>query len=82
MLTIATAAQAAPKPLSIFTTVSPEAHELSMAKSGTMPPRCDPYPTDVGTPTTGQATHPAITDGSAPSIPAIAIMTAAFCKTS
>lgn len=33
------AAQPAPKPLSTFTTVSPEAHEFNIAKRGTNPLR-------------------------------------------
>src|SRR4051812_22973337 len=44
----------APNPLSIFTTTTLAAQELSMVRKGVMPFRCAPYPTDVGTPITGQ----------------------------
>ena len=45
---MAAAAHAAPNPLSILTTVSPAAQELSIARSGTMPERWEPYPTPLG----------------------------------
>jgi hypothetical protein len=36
------ARQAAPKPLSMFTTPTPAAHEFSIAKSAEMPPKLAP----------------------------------------
>ena len=39
----------APKPLSMFTTVTPAAQLLSIASSAAIPPKLAPYPTDVGT---------------------------------
>ena len=44
----------APKPLSIFTTDTLEAQELSMLRSAAIPLREVPYPTEVGTATTGR----------------------------
>jgi len=41
-LRIRKAAHAAPKPLSMFTTVIPSEHELSMARSGVMPEKLEP----------------------------------------
>src|SRR5439155_7113323 len=38
---------AAPKPLSMLTTDTPGAHELSIARSAAMPPKDAPYPTLV-----------------------------------
>lgn len=70
----------APNPLSMFTTATPGAHPFNIDKSGVMPPRLEPYPTLVGTPITGALTKPAITDGNAPSIPAIATITVAACN--
>ncbi len=63
----------APKPLSMFTTVTPGAHEFSMPSSAATPPKEAPYPTDVGTATSGTPTSPPTTLGSAPSIPATTI---------
>ena len=59
------AKQAALKPESIFTTATPWAQELSMAKSGATPLKLEPYPMLVGTAITGFATKPAKTLGSA-----------------
>ena len=39
----------APKPLSMFTTLTPLAQELSIASSAAIPPKLAPYPTLVGT---------------------------------
>ena len=41
-------------PASMFTTASPAAQELSIESSGANPSKAAPYPTDVGTPITGQ----------------------------
>src|SRR6185436_14327153 len=60
----------APKPLSMFTTVTPGAQELSIPSSAATPPNDAPYPTLVGTATSGTPTSPPTTLGSAPSIPA------------
>src|SRR6478672_6337018 len=54
----------------MLTTVTPGAQELSMASSAATPPRDAPYPTLVGTATSGTPFSPPTTDGSAPSIPA------------
>src|SRR3989304_3098433 len=62
--------QGAPTPLSMFTTESPAAQEVSMAKRAVSPPRLAPYPTEVGTAMTGTSTSPATTEGRAPSMPA------------
>src|SRR5437879_7259290 len=43
------AAAAAPNPLSMLTTVTPEAQEFSIASSAASPPNDAPYPTLVGT---------------------------------
>src|SRR5690349_17125098 len=56
----------------MFTTLTLDAQELSMASIGVNPPRLAPYPTEVGTANTGQGTSPPTTLGSAPSMPAIA----------
>jgi hypothetical protein len=69
------AAYAAPNPLSIFTTTTPGAHELSIPNSAAIPPNDAPYPIEVGTAMTGLSTSPPMTLGSAPSIPATAIIT-------
>jgi hypothetical protein len=61
----------------MFTTVTPDAQEFSMAKSAVTPPKLAPYPTLVGTATTGRSTSPLTTLGSAPSIPATTIKTRA-----
>ena len=71
------AAMAAPNPLSIFTTVTPTAHELRVAMRGLRPPIAAPYPTLVGTAITGASTSPAATLGNAPSIPATTNITSA-----
>src|SRR6266568_4834300 len=76
------AAAAAPNPLSILTTVTPEAHELSIPSSAAMPPNEAPYPTLVGTAITGTGTSPPTTLGSAPSIPATTMITAALRSSS
>src|SRR5205823_3663240 len=67
----------APKPLSMFTTETLAAQELSIASSAAMPPSDAPYPTLVGTAMTGLATRPPTTDGSAPSMPAQTTMASA-----
>ena len=64
--------------MSIFTTDTPLAHELSIDKSAETPPKDAPYPTLVGTAMTGQSAKPPITLASAPSIPAIAMITLAL----
>src|SRR5215510_12523106 len=69
------AANPAPKPLSILTTVMPDAHELSIARSAASPLKLAPYPTLVGTAMTGLSMSPATTLGNAPSMPAITITT-------
>src|SRR5262245_22596629 len=66
---------AAPKPLSMFTTDTPDAQLLIMPSSAAMPPKLAPYPTLVGTAMTGTLTSPAMTLGSAPSIPATTMIT-------
>jgi len=76
------AAAAAPNPLSMLTTVTPEAQEFSMASSAASPPNEAPYPTLVGTAMTGTFTRPPTTLGSAPSIPATTMMTLAARRTS
>src|SRR3954462_6944581 len=63
----------APKPLSMFTTLTPGAQEFSIARRAASPPKEAPYPTDVGTATRGTPTSPPTTLGSAPSIPATTI---------
>ena len=57
----------------MFTTVTPGAHEFSIPSSAATPPNEAPYPTDVGTATSGTPTSPPTTLGSAPSIPATTI---------
>src|ERR1041385_3657359 len=69
------AAAAAPNPLSMLTTVTPDAQEFSMARSAASPPKEAPYPTLVGTAMTGTFTSPPTTLGSAPSMPATTITT-------
>ena len=68
----------APNPLSIFTTLTPLAQEFSIERSAETPPKDAPYPILVGTAITGQSARPPITLASAPSIPAIAMITRAF----
>src|SRR3954451_15578931 len=60
----------APKPLSMFTTLTPGAQEFSIPSRAASPPKEAPYPTLVGTATSGMPTRPPTTLGSAPSIPA------------
>src|SRR5476649_2684815 len=74
---ILAAAIAAPKPLSMLHTVTPAAQLLSIASNADSPSKLAPYPTLVGTAITGTRTSPPTTDGSAPSIPATTITTAA-----
>ena len=74
---MALATAAAPNPLSMFTTDTPVAQELSMVKSAEMPPKLAPYPMLVGTATTGARTRPPTTLASAPSMPATAMITRA-----
>ena len=52
---------AAPKPLSMLTTDTPEAQLFSIPSSAAMPPKLAPYPTLVGTAMTGALIKPAIT---------------------
>ena len=51
-----------------------------MARSAAMPPKLAPYPTDVGTATTGTETRPPTTLANAPSIPATTMITEAFAE--
>jgi hypothetical protein len=67
----------APKPLSIFTTASPDAHEFNIPNNADTPLKFVPYPILVGTPITGLLTRPATTLGKAPSIPAQTIIVTA-----
>src|SRR2546430_13579125 len=67
---ISDATYPAPKPLSIFTTLTFDAHEFIIPNSAANPSNAAPYPTLVGTAITGTPTSPPITLGSAPSIPA------------
>src|SRR5262249_53534462 len=76
------AAKPAPKPLSMLTTVTPDAQEFSIAKSAAMPPKLAPYPMLVGTAITGFCTSPPTTLGSAPSMPAQTMRTSARSSTS
>ena len=52
------------------TTVTPAAHDASIASRAVTPSNDEPYPTLVGTATTGAATSPPTTLASAPSMPA------------
>src|SRR5450756_870155 len=54
----------------MFTTATPGAQALSIVRSAATPSNAAPYPTEVGTATTGADTRPATTPGRAPSIPA------------
>src|ERR1700690_3118346 len=63
-------AMAAPKPLSIFTTVKPAAQLLSIPNKAVNPCKAEPYPMDVAPATRGAQITPPITLGKAPSIPA------------
>src|SRR5438132_12568938 len=74
---IFSARQAAPKPLSMFTTATPGLQLASIVFSATTPPWATPVPTDVGTPITGARNRPATTAGNAPSIPATTMHTRA-----
>src|SRR6185503_97724 len=71
------AAAAAPRPLSMLTTVNPVAQLLSMPSSAARPLKLAPYPTLVGTAITQLSTRPPTTLGKAPSIPATTITTSA-----
>ena len=64
----------APNPLSMLTTLTQLAHELSIASNAATPPKDAPYPTLVGTAITGQSAMPPTTLASAPSMPATATM--------
>ena len=46
----------------MFTTVTPGAHEFSMARRAATPPNEAPYPTLVGTATSGTPVRPPTTD--------------------
>ena len=72
----------APNPLSILTTLTPLAQELSIDKRADKPPKEAPYPTLVGTAITGQSASPPTTLARAPSIPAITTITWALIKSS
>ena len=61
----------------MLTTETPLAQLFTMASRAVTPPRFAPYPTLVGTAMTGQLANPATTLGSAPSMPAIAMITCA-----
>ena len=76
------AAYAAPNPLSMLHTTTPDAQLDSIPASAASPPKLTPYPTDVGTAMTGPATMPPTTLGSAPSIPATTMTTLVRSKTS
>ncbi len=71
------ATQAAPKPLSMLTTVTLDAQLFSMPRRAATPPKLAPYPVLVGTAITGTPTSPPTTLGSAPSIPATQMITRA-----
>src|SRR5437879_5488237 len=66
----------------MLTTVTPDAHELSIPSSAAMPPNEAPYPTLVGTAITGTGTSPPTTLGSAPSMPATTMIAAALRSSS
>src|SRR5262249_2752148 len=68
--TMMAAAQRAPKPLSMLTTVPPAAQLVIMESSAASPPKLAPYPTLVGTATTGARDIAPTTLASAPSMPA------------
>src|SRR6266576_2873353 len=68
------AAAAAPNPLSMLTTVTPDAHELSIPSNAAIPPNDAPYPTLVGTAITGTGTSPPTTLGSGASFGGIAAL--------
>lgn len=74
------ARQAAPNPLSMFTTPMRGEQELSIPRSAAIPPKDAPYPMLVGTAMTGALTRPATTLGSAPSIPAQTMSTSASSR--
>src|SRR5205085_7444657 len=75
-------AHAAPNPLSMPTTVIPAAHDACMASSAVIPSSAAPYPTLVGTATTGPLAMPPTTDASAPSMPAMTTTTSAVASVS
>src|SRR5438128_559067 len=68
---------AAPNPLSMFTTATPDEQLLSIPRNAAIPPKLAPYPILVGTAMTGTQTRPDTTLGKAPSIPATTMMTRA-----
>ncbi len=70
-------AEAAPNPLSMPTTVTPLAHDACIASSAVTPSSAEPYPTLVGTATTGAPVRPPMTLANAPSMPAITITASA-----
>src|SRR6185436_6426964 len=72
------AAYPAPNPLSMLTTVTPAAHELSIARSAARPPNDAPYPMLVGTAITGRPVMPPTTLARAPSMPATTTTAEAF----
>src|ERR1019366_4350583 len=76
------AAYPAPKPLSIFTTVTLLAQLFSIPSSAARPWKLAPYPTLVGTAITGTETSPPMTLGSAPSMPAQTTTTRAWDRRS
>ena len=64
------------------TTVTPLAHDACIASSAVTPSSAEPYPTLVGTATTGAPVRPPITLANAPSMPAITITASAEVITS
>ena len=75
-------AHAAPNPLSMPTTVTPDAHDDSIARSAVTPANDDPYPVLVGTATTGAPLSPPTTLASAPSMPATTTIASASTTSS
>src|SRR5215212_2510216 len=67
---ILSTAHAAPKPLSIPTTVRPAAHDDSMDSRAVTPSKAAPYPVLVGTAITGAGVMPPTMLARAPSMPA------------
>ena len=55
---MALAMAAPPKPLSMFTTATPDAQLFSIPSSAVRPPKLAPYPMLVGTAMTGALTRP------------------------
>ena len=60
------ATHAAPKPLSMLTTVTPLAQEFNIPRRAASPSKLAPYPTLVGTAMTGTRTSPPIYAGQSP----------------